>query len=73
MDVDALVLSLIVVVVGGLGTLSGAQAGAALVGPADTFGKVLVPQFALFLIFAIMALVLLFRPSGLLGRIRVIR
>jgi branched-chain amino acid transport system permease protein len=73
MDVDALVLSLIVVVVGGLGTLGGAQAGAALVGPADTFGKVFVPQFALFFIFAIMALVLLFRPSGLLGRIRVIR
>jgi len=71
MDVDALVLSLIVVVVGGLGTLSGAQAGAALVGPADTFGKVLVPQFALFLIFAIMALVLLFRPTGLLGRVRI--
>ena len=73
MDVEALVLSLIVVVVGGLGTLGGAQVGAALVGPADTFGKVFVPQFALFFIFAIMALVLLLRPSGLLGRIRVIR
>ena len=71
MDVDALIYSLIVVVVGGLGSLPGAIAGAAVVGPADTFGKVLVPQFALALIFAIMALVLLFRPTGLLGRIRI--
>jgi branched-chain amino acid transport system permease protein len=73
MDVDALIYSLIVVVVGGLGTLSGALAGAALVGPADTFGKVLFPQFALALIFAIMALVLLMRPTGLLGRVRITR
>ena len=71
MDVDALIYSLIVVVVGGLGTLSGAAVGAGVVGPADTFGKVLFPQFALALIFAIMALVLLFRPTGLLGRIRI--
>jgi len=71
MDVEALIDSLIVVVVGGLGTFGGAVAGSVVVGPADTFGKVLVPQFALALIFAIMALVLLFRPTGLLGRIRV--
>ena len=63
----------IVVVVGGLGTLSGAIAGAGLVGPADTFGKVLFPQFALALIFAIMAFVLLLRPTGLLGRVRITR
>ena len=71
MDVDALIYSLIVVVIGGLGSLGGAIAGSAVVGPGDTFGKVLVPQFALALIFAIMALVLLFRPTGLLGRIRI--
>ena len=71
MDVDALIYSLIVVVVGGLGSLSGAVAGSAVVGPGDTFGKVLFPQFALALIFAIMALVLLFRPTGLLGRVRI--
>jgi len=73
MDVDALIYSLIVVVVGGLGTLSGAIAGGALVGPADTFGKVLFPQFALALIFAIVAFVLLLRPTGLLGRVRIAR
>jgi branched-chain amino acid transport system permease protein len=71
MDTEALIYSLIVVVVGGLGTLSGAVAGAGLVGPADTFGRVLFPQFALALIFAIMAVVLLARPSGLFGRIRI--
>ena len=71
MDVDALIFSLIVVVVGGLGSLGGAVAGSAVVGPADTFGTVLVPQFALALIFAIMSLVLLFRPTGLLGRVRI--
>lgn len=73
MDVDYLIYSLIVVVVGGLGTLSGAVAGAGLVGPVDTFGRVLFPQFALALIFAIMAVVLLLRPTGLLGRVRIAR
>ncbi|HKY51206.1 MAG TPA: branched-chain amino acid ABC transporter permease [Candidatus Limnocylindria bacterium] len=73
MDVDYLIYSLIVVVVGGLGTLSGALAGAGLVGPVDTFGRVLFPQFALALIFAVMAVVLLLRPTGLLGRIRIAR
>jgi branched-subunit amino acid ABC-type transport system permease component len=73
MDVDALIYSLIVVVVGGLGTLSGAFVGAGLIGPADTFGKVLFPQFALALIFALLAFVLLLRPTGLLGRVRIAR
>ncbi len=73
MDVDALIYSLIVVVVGGLGTLAGAGAGAALIGPADTFGKMMFQEFALALIFAIMALVLLAKPSGLFGRIRIAR
>jgi branched-chain amino acid transport system permease protein len=73
MDVDYLIYSLVVVVVGGLGTLSGAMAGSALIGPTDTFGKVLFPEFALALIFAIMAVVLLLRPAGLLGRIRIAR
>ena len=71
MDVDALIYSLIVVVVGGLGTLSGAAVGSALIGPGDTFGKILFPQFALAVVFAIMAVVLLARPSGIFGRLRV--
>jgi branched-subunit amino acid ABC-type transport system permease component len=74
MDTDpGLLYSLVVVVVGGLGTLSGAVAGSVLVGPADTFGKVLFQEVALAVIFAIVALVLLLKPTGLLGRIRVAR
>ena len=68
MDSDTLIIALIVVVVGGLGTLTGAFWGGLLIGLADTFGKVLIPEFALFLTFAVMALVLLVRPSGLFGR-----
>ncbi|MDP9275767.1 MAG: branched-chain amino acid ABC transporter permease [Chloroflexota bacterium] len=74
MDTDpGLLYSLVVVVVGGLGTLSGAVAGSLLIGPADTFGKVLFQDVALAVIFAIVALVLLLKPTGLLGRIRVSR
>ena len=74
MDTDpGLLYSLVVVVVGGLGTLSGAVAGSLLIGPADVFGKVLFQDVALAVIFAIVALVLLLKPTGLLGRIRVAR
>jgi len=74
MDTDpGLLYSLVVVVVGGLGTLSGAVAGSVLVGPADTFGKVLFQDVALAVIFAIVTLVLLLKPTGLLGRIRIAR
>jgi branched-subunit amino acid ABC-type transport system permease component len=68
MDSDTLIIALIVVVVGGLGTLTGAFWGGLLIGLADTFGKVLIPEFALFLTFAVMGVVLLVRPSGLFGR-----
>lgn len=67
LDFEILILTLVVVVVGGLGTLKGAFFGSLIIGMADTFGKALLPQFALFLIFAVMAAVLLVRPSGLFG------
>jgi branched-subunit amino acid ABC-type transport system permease component len=67
LDFEILILTLVVVVVGGLGTLKGAFWGSLLIGMADTFGKALIPRFSLFLIFAVMAIVLLFRPSGLFG------
>jgi branched-chain amino acid transport system permease protein len=66
MDVAILIPTLIVVVVGGPGSLSGAFLGSLLIGMAETFGAVLVPQFASFMIYAVMALVLLLRPAGLL-------
>ncbi len=67
LDFEILILTLGVVVVGGLGTLKGAFFGSLIIGLADTFGKALIPEFALFLIFAVMALILLIRPSGLAG------
>jgi branched-subunit amino acid ABC-type transport system permease component len=67
LDFEILILTIVVVVVGGLGTLKGALWGALLIGMADTFGKAIIPEFSLFLIFAVMALVLLIRPSGLFG------
>jgi branched-chain amino acid transport system permease protein len=66
MDVSIIILVLIVVVVGGLGSLKGAVLGSLLIGFADTFGKILLPQFAMMMIYFVMALVLIFRPSGLL-------
>jgi branched-chain amino acid transport system permease protein len=66
MDVSIIILVLIVVVVGGLGSLRGVIVGSLLIGFADTFGKILLPGFAMMMIYLVMALVLIFRPSGLM-------
>jgi branched-chain amino acid transport system permease protein len=63
-----LIVSFVVVVIGGIGSVKGAFIGAMLIGLADTFGRVLVPDFASMVICALMALVLLWRPQGLFGR-----
>jgi len=68
MGESILVVSFVVVVIGGIGSIQGAFAGALLVGLADTFGKVLLPTIASAVVYAVMAAVLLFRPQGLLGR-----
>jgi len=68
MDANVLILALVVVVLGGLGSIEGALLGAALVGLGYVIGTSLFPQFAIGLIFALMAAVLVVRPSGLLGR-----
>jgi len=67
LDFDFLILALVVVVVGGMGSLKGAFWGALLVGMADVLGKAYFPEFSLFAIFLIMAIVLLVRPQGLFG------
>lgn len=67
MEMAVLILMLIVVVVGGAGTLWGTIVGSLLIGTADTFGKVLLPQFSMFLIYFLMAIVLLVKPSGLIA------
>lgn len=67
MDFETLIFALIVVVVGGLGSFTATFGGAIIIGLADTFGKVWFPEASLFLIFAIMAVVLLVKPQGLFG------
>jgi branched-chain amino acid transport system permease protein len=64
MDIAVLIYILIIVVVGGPGSLPGAALGSLLVGMADTFGRVFIPQFSAFLIYVVMAAFLLLRPQG---------
>jgi branched-chain amino acid transport system permease protein len=68
MGEGVLVLSFVVVVIGGIGSIKGAFIGALLVGFADTYGKVLLPGFSSAIVYALMAAVLIFRPRGLLGQ-----
>jgi branched-chain amino acid transport system permease protein len=68
LDLEILLLALVVVVIGGLGSLRGAFVGGLLVGLLDTFGRALFPEFAAFAIFVPMAIVLGLRPKGLFGR-----
>ena len=67
-DVRFLLYSLIVVIVGGMGSIPGAAIGALLIGLADQFGSVYLPTYAVVLTFLIMVVVLAFRPQGLMGR-----
>ncbi len=66
-DTRILILGLVVVVIGGLGSVSGALVGALLIGQVETLGVSIVPDYASFLTFGTMALVLLLRPSGILA------
>ena len=68
MDVQIILLAFIVVVVGGLGSFGGSLLGALIIAEVTTFGVLLVPQFALAFVFVIMAVALLLRPWGLLGK-----
>ncbi|MEO1017481.1 MAG: branched-chain amino acid ABC transporter permease, partial [Pseudomonadota bacterium] len=67
-DVRFLLASLVVVIVGGMGSIPGAALGALVIGLAEQFGSVYFPTYAVVLTFLIMILVLAFRPQGLLGR-----
>jgi branched-chain amino acid transport system permease protein len=68
LGVDILLIALIVVIVGGMGSVQGALSGGILIGLIDTFGKSLFPQFAMFTMYLAMVVILLVKPSGLLGR-----
>ena len=67
MGEGVLVISFVVVVIGGIGSVKGAFFGALLVGIADTFGKVLLPSVSSAVVYAVMAAVLIWRPRGLFG------
>ncbi len=62
---SVLIISFVVVVIGGIGSVWGALVAALLVGFADTFGKVLMPQLAGLAVYLLMAVVLLWRPEGI--------
>jgi branched-subunit amino acid ABC-type transport system permease component len=68
MGASILVPALIVVVVGGLGSLKGSLVGSLLIGQAETFGKVWLPGVSMAMIYVVMAGVVLLRPRGLFGR-----
>ena len=68
MDSDVLVNAFVVVVVGGLGSFAGSLISALLVGELQSFGILIFPAVSIVLLFAIMAVVLIVRPWGLLGR-----
>jgi branched-chain amino acid transport system permease protein len=68
MGVDALVLSFIVVVIGGLGSLEGALVGALIVGIIREIGVSVFPEIELAVLYLIAAAVLFVRPAGLFGR-----
>jgi len=65
---QVLIISFVVVVIGGIGSIKGAFVGALLIGLADTFGQVYAPDIAGMTVYMLMAAVLLWRPAGLFGR-----
>jgi branched-chain amino acid transport system permease protein len=67
-DTTILTYSLVVIIVGGMGSLLGTFISALLLGQIMSFGLAYAPEYSYFLIFIPMALVLALRPQGLLGR-----
>jgi branched-chain amino acid transport system permease protein len=68
LGLEILLLALIVIIVGGVGSIQGALLGGIIIGIVDAFGRALFPKFAMFTMYLTMIVVLLLRPSGLLGR-----
>lgn len=66
--VEVLLLALIVVVVGGMGTIQGTLVGALIIGLIDSFGRAIFPDLAMFTVYLAMVIMIVMRPSGLVGR-----
>jgi branched-chain amino acid transport system permease protein len=69
LDADMLPLALIVVILGGIGSLFGAFVGSFIIGFVYTFGTALFPELAYIILFLPMIFVIAFRPQGLFGRV----
>jgi branched-chain amino acid transport system permease protein len=69
LDADMLPLALIVVILGGIGSLLGAFIGSFIIGFVYTFGTALFPELAYIILFLPMIFVIAFRPQGLFGRV----
>jgi branched-chain amino acid transport system permease protein len=69
LDSEMLPLALVVVILGGIGSLVGAFVGSYITGFVYTFGQALLPEFAYVILFLPMILILMVRPSGLFGRL----
>ena len=67
LDIEVLLYAMAVVIVGGLGSLKGSILGALMVGLVDSMAKALWPETGMFSMFALMALVLILKPTGLFG------
>jgi len=68
MDVEIIVEAFIVVVIGGMGSFWGTLLGSVIYGQVLSFGILIFPSFSIFSVFALMAVILIVRPWGLLGR-----
>ena len=67
-DTRYLLASLVVVIVGGMGSVPGAAIGALLIGLAEQFGQAYAPTYSVVFTFVIMIIALAFRPRGVLGK-----
>jgi len=65
---QVLIISFVVVVIGGIGSIKGAFVGALLIGLARVYGQVYLPELSSVTVYALMAAILLWRPAGLYGR-----
>ena len=68
-DGTVMVYTLLVVIIGGIGSFGGAILGSIIIGLIYTVGTMLAPQFSYFFLFAPVALVLAFRPQGFFGKV----
>lgn len=66
--IQTLLFALIVIIVGGIGSIQGALVGALTIGVIDAFGRALLPELSMFFMFMVMIIILIAKPSGLLGR-----